>query len=347
MRLRKFVAQDLREAIALVKSELGPDAMVVSTREVKRGLLGRGVEVTAAVDDDPPAENPTLEAPSLSEADVERIMAPLRSELRSIRTQLEPVTGAETRQIRSELAAMREVLSALRASPARISGNPARGLALEETARTQTIAQGPSKRVTALVGPTGAGKTTTIAKLAAHAALVERQSVALVSVDTYRVGGEQQISIFAHLIGVKLEVVRELEHLPAAIERLANFDRIFIDTAGRSPRDRTAICALVRALLEVDDLEIHLAIPAATSAAAIDGWVVRWGAVNIDRLIFTKVDEADDLVELVEAPARIKRPVSYLTTGQRVPEDFEHASAARLVELATRGFQSESEEVAA
>jgi flagellar biosynthesis protein FlhF len=153
--------------------------------------------------------------------------------------------------------------------------------------------------------------------------------------------------IFAELIGVPLVVVRSLSDLASTIEGLASYDRVFIDTAGRSPRDRNPICELVRALLEVDGLEIHLAVPATFTPQLVDEWVRTYGAINVDRLLFTKIDEAPVLTELVEAPSRVGRPVSFITTGQRVPEDIESATPARLLELAGRGFLIEGEEVAA
>jgi flagellar biosynthesis protein FlhF len=198
MRLLKFQAASLKDAIAKVKADLGPDAMVVATRDVKRGLLGTGVEVTAAIDDvDMGFDGPGADVPSprpkdlsaLSDRDVERIMTPLRSELRTIRTELAPISAAEAQKIRTELSALRHALVSMRPFAPGVR-NDAHQEALAEIAKRSAIARAPEKRILALVGPTGAGKTTTFAKLAAKAALERNQTVALVSVDTYRVGGE-------------------------------------------------------------------------------------------------------------------------------------------------------------
>ena len=335
MKISKFQAANMREAVAKVKQELGPDAMVVSTRQIRRGLLGSGVEVTAAIDDTrPPRREP--EAPprqtnaGLSEQDVERIMAPLRSELRSLRTLMRASSDhRQTEELRRELHAMRVALSP------KSNGQPA----LTSVARRSQIACPSKGRVVAVVGPTGVGKTTSIAKLAARSSLIAGESVALVTLDTYRIGGEEQIRTFADLIGVPLLVVADPETLGQQIRELGDYDRIYIDTAGRSPRDTPAIQQLRDALGEVFDIEVHLALAAATRPDTMDSIYQRFSGIQIDRLLMTKLDEADDLSELVRTPDRLKTPISHITTGQAVPEDIEDASSTRLLEIAEIGLQ--------
>jgi flagellar biosynthesis protein FlhF len=337
MKIRKFEAATMREALAVVKQELGSEAMVLATRQVRHGLFGTGVEVTAAID---PSEPAVAEAPSsegramasLSESDVERIMAPLRSELRSLRSLLRPVLQASpVEELREELQGLRH---ALLSAPRAEEGEPG----LDELYRTGGLSAPSDGRLVALVGPTGVGKTTTIAKLAARSALLERRSVAIVTLDTYRVGGEEQMRAFADLIGVPLTVIAEPEAVAPVLGSLERYDRVYIDTSGRSPRDPDAIGTLERALAGLPDLEVHLALPAASARATTAQCLRRYRALGVDRLLFTKLDEADELAELVRAPARHGRPVSFLTTGQRVPEDLEDASARRLLDLALAGF---------
>lgn len=359
MKICKFQGATMREAIAQVRRELGADAMVVATRQVRRGLLGGGVEVTAAIDVDEPAVSPaTTEAAaaavlprgiSISDGDVERIMAPLRSELRSIRSMLRPIaTAVPDDELRGELSALRQAIAGIRRAASAADGTdpeaPPQGN-LEDVAAGVALAAQSDKRVVALVGPTGSGKTTTVAKLAARAALVEHRSVAILTLDTYRIGGEEQIRAYADLMGVPLHLVPDPQRLGATVSSLARFDRIYVDTAGRSPRDVEALAQLERALSGVADLELHLVVAATAQASLVDNWMRRYRSVGIDRLLFTKIDEAADLGELVRAPARLSRPISYIANGQRVPEDLEVASDDRLLDLATRGFSSD--EVAA
>jgi flagellar biosynthesis protein FlhF len=359
LKIRKYRAPTMREALAEAKRELGPDALILSTRELRRGVLGSEVEVTAAIDDGSdgvenapaaaygpgsrahtPAFAASAPAPApasngLAEIDVERIIAPLRAELRSLRSMLRPMAD-----VGHEITSLREAVATAARTPAASAGPALESLAGKSlTAPTQ-------RRVVVLVGPTGVGKTTTLAKLAAHAALVERRRVAIISLDDYRIGGAEQIRTYADLIGVPVELVSEPTRLRATIDRLRDAERIFIDTAGRSPRDREAMWALERALGTLADVEVHLCVAASTAPAQIDAIVARHKGLGACRLLFTKLDEAHDLAEIVRAPARHELPVTWLTTGQRVPEDIEVASTERMMALAT-GATSLVEEDAA
>jgi flagellar biosynthesis protein FlhF len=357
VKIRKYRAPTMREALAEAKRELGPDALILATRELRRGVLGSEVEVTAAIDDGsdaavepaplpaqsygPSSYGPSKGGPvaaaaapapsSLAEIDVERIIAPLRAELRSLRSMMRPMA-----EVGHELSSLRESL----ARPP-----VAEPVSLESLAG-RTITAPTQRRVIVLVGPTGVGKTTTLAKLAARDALVDRRRVALVSLDDYRIGGAEQIRTYADLIGVPVELVSEPGRLRATVDRLRDAERIYVDTAGRSPRDRESLWALERALGGVGDVEIHLAVAAGTPAATIDLIVRRHRALNPSRLLFTKLDEAGDLGELVRAPARLDLPVTWITTGQRVPEDFETATPDRLADLASGAAHIGEEEAA-
>ena len=237
MKIRKFQASNMRDALADIKRELGEEAMVVSTKQIRRGLLGTGVEVTAAIDVDnvedesPPASAYSLRTKSnaLTDNDVERIMGPLRAELRSIRSIIRPLTeGSLEGELRGELQAMRQLLGHLQ------KNEPHPNIPLSEIATKHTLVAAAEKRVTAIVGPTGVGKTTTIAKLAARAALVDKRRVAIITLDSYRVGGDEQIGVFADLIGVPLTLVSDASRLRVALNDFRDADRIFIDTAGQS-----------------------------------------------------------------------------------------------------------------
>ena len=184
----------------------------------------------------------------------------------------------------------------------------------------------------ALVGPTGAGKTTTIAKLGARAALVRGLQVGFITLDDFRVGGEEQLRIFADLIPAPLHVASNRMELARALHLMRECDLVYIDTSGRSPRDHQAHTELAGTLSAVEGLEIHLVVPAPSAPSYIDGLTGRYqSALAVDRLLFTKLDEADDLQELVRAPARLGLPVSHVTMGQAVPEDLEDVDDADLL----------------
>jgi flagellar biosynthesis protein FlhF len=330
MRILKFEGATMREAVAKVKAELGDQAVIIATRQVRSGLLGTAIEISAAVDDDdapikPLATRPAAPLPKAPEPDMDKIIGPLRSELRSLRALVRTSGDSRgTAELKAELAALRKLVEDSRDRPA------------VEAARSTPLVLTSHARAVMLAGPTGAGKTTTIAKLAARAALIENKRVKVITLDTYRVGGIEQIKTFTDLIGVPLEVLESPAELHHALDD--EYDLALIDTAGRSPRDTGAIDELA-AILPSLSIELHVVIPAAYSAAQIDGLVARYRALRPARLLFTKLDEVDRAPELAVAPARTRLPITWITNGQAVPEDLEEPTSERLLELAAPSAQ--------
>ncbi len=354
MKIMKFEGATMREAVAKVKAELGDEAVIVATRQIRRGLLGTAMEISAAIDDgddDAPrmprfaaaaaaAAREAQAAPQVNnEENVEKLIAPIRSELRSLRA-LVRASGSDNRgttEIRGELAALRKLIEELRLAPAPgAKPNSTKNIANDVPTPNAPLTAPSIGNAIMLVGPTGAGKTTTIAKLAARAALVEGKRVSIVTLDNYRVGGIEQIRTFADLIGVPLHVANSPADLRDYLD--GNDDLVLIDTAGRSPRDNRAIDELAEALPNLPPIEIHLVIPASTNVAAIDDLAHRTRALNPQRLLFTKLDEVNDAPELARSPARLALPITWVTTGQAVPEDLEEPTSARLLELASAGL---------
>jgi flagellar biosynthesis protein FlhF len=358
MRILKFEGATMRDAIAKVKAELGDQAVVIATRQVRRGLLGTGFEISAAIDDGDEnhrggpisSSKPEAKADAKSEAkaelegpSVEKMLAPLRSELRSLRALVRASDNNRgAAELRSEIQQLRQLVENLRPSPP-TTPPPVPATEHDVRAKSQTIpGDAPlvcrsTGRILMFVGPTGAGKTTTIAKLAANAALVENKRVQLVTLDTYRVGGIDQIRTFADLIGIPLQIAENPEAL-AEILADDTYDLTLIDTAGRSPRDTSSIDELAEVLPHLPPIEVHLVVPAASEAAAIDELAHRYHPLAPKRLLFTKLDEVERSPELAIAPARTRLPITWITTGQAVPEDIEEPTRARVLELAASGL---------
>jgi len=267
-------AHGYEAALAAVRRDLGPEAIILGTREIAGT---REVEIRARVGGEPSAQDVGLIERRLVRAGV-------------------PTTAAET--------LTRAIVKANGAVP-------------------------PSLR------PTGVGKTTTIAKLAANASLVDGRNVGLVCLDQYRIGGAEQLRKYAELIGIPMELADDAPGMDRALRRLAACDLVLVDTAGRSPRDTTALQRLGQMLRGAREaIEVHLAFGAQVQdrelAAMLD---VHVAALQPHRLLATKLDEALHHGSLVAAQVHAGIPYGYFTTGQRVPEDLEVASARRVAGL--------------
>jgi flagellar biosynthesis protein FlhF len=193
-----------------------------------------------------------------------------------------------------------------------------------------------TRRVVALVGPTGVGKTTTVAKLAANFKLAHGARVGLITVDTFRIAAVEQLKTYAEIIDLPLVVVNNPGEMPRALDELGGLDLVFIDTAGRSPRDEVKIRELGEFLLQARPDEVHLVLSAVAGHRSLRAALERFAMVQVDRLILTKLDEADSLGGVLAVLGLCNRPVSYLTTGQAVPDDIEPADRKRLARLILR-----------
>jgi len=198
--------------------------------------------------------------------------------------------------------------------------------------------------IVALIGPTGVGKTTTIAKLAAHLKITERHSVGLITLDTYRIAAVDQLRKYAEIIGSPLRVVTTPEDLKEAIHSMRDCEFILIDTAGRSPSDTLKLKELGSFLNAARPDEVHLVLSSAASQACIEAAVARFGDVRVDKLIFTKLDEAVYVGVVLNVVRKVNKALSYITTGQDVPDDIEVVKARRLAQLILKGPQGGSGE---
>ncbi len=186
------------------------------------------------------------------------------------------------------------------------------------------------QRLIALVGPTGVGKTTTIAKLAANFRLKEKRKVGLITVDTYRIAAVEQLRTYADIIDLPMEVVSTPKEMRAAVERLRDLDLVLMDTAGRSPRDEVKIQELKSMLAEANADEVHLVLSSVGSVPALARTAEKFAEVGVTSLLMTKLDEATGLGNLLPLLRASKLPLSYLTDGQNVPDDIRPADARRL-----------------
>ncbi|HOD82590.1 MAG TPA: flagellar biosynthesis protein FlhF [Phycisphaerae bacterium] len=206
--------------------------------------------------------------------------------------------------------------------------------------RIRTVGEGRPARVMALIGPTGVGKTTTIAKLAANFKLRHNRRVGLVTIDTYRIAAVDQLKTYADIIDVPLRAVLTPEELREAIAAMKAMDVILIDTAGRSQNDRLRLGQLRKFLEVASPDETHLVVSATANRACTRGILGQFLPLGANRVILSKLDEADCYGAVLNVAAWSSLAVSYVTIGQEVPDDIVAADARRLAQCIVGGPQA-------
>ncbi len=187
------------------------------------------------------------------------------------------------------------------------------------------------QQIMALIGPTGVGKTTTIAKLAANYNLFEGKKVGLITIDTYRIAAVEHLKTYGDIINLPVEVVYKPADLSQSFQNLHDCDLILIDTAGRSPHNQAMMDELKKFLSHSKIGLILLAISATTRYQDMISIAENFSQIAYTHLIFTKLDETDSFGSIVSLAWKIRRPISYLTTGQNVPDDIEIAKSDKLL----------------
>jgi flagellar biosynthesis protein FlhF len=311
---RTYKAKHMGEALARIKSEMGADAVILSSREVRersQNGFALSVEVIAA----PMGQLDRKNADKLNAGSADARVGSL--ERRFLDSGV-PMNAART----LSMLVRRELREG--------QGTLVDSLATALRSEVQ-FAQSGRARVRALVGPTGVGKTTTVAKMAAVASLVEGRAVGLVCLDQFRVGAAEQLQRYADLIGIPMENANDAKGFDRALRRLARADLILVDTAGRSPRDIEGIQQTADTLRgSGEQVEVHLCVPASMRENELVTTIERQSTSSPSRLVVTKLDEADFCGGVLAAYVHSGLPLSYFTNGQRVPEDIEAASAEGL-----------------
>ncbi|BHH83387.1 flagellar biosynthesis protein FlhF [Desulforhopalus sp. 52FAK] len=189
------------------------------------------------------------------------------------------------------------------------------------------------QRRIALIGPTGVGKTTTLAKIAASYLKQHSKSIALITIDTYRIAAVEQLKVYGEIMHLPVDVVITPEQLTQALIRHQDKELILIDTAGRSPRDSFCIDELASFLAPEHNIEKHLVLSATTRENELVETINQFSKLEVANTIFTKIDECLSLGVLLNTQLHNSNPISYITNGQRVPEDLLEITPIKIAEL--------------
>ncbi|MGF2615666.1 flagellar biosynthesis protein FlhF [Rossellomorea vietnamensis] len=380
MKVKKFTAPTMPEAMKNIRAELGESAVILNSKIIYTGgFLGlfkkKYIEVIAAIDPNSnqtarekrpahiPAEikeKPPLPAMKVpSEADIGNGSHELKkeiTELQSIVRQLKTKDdfGHYPEAIRNLLLYLKdqdvdekyifeaaEHLSLLtqnkEVSSEELNSSLSDFLQLKLTG-FEFGGISYHKKYVNVIGPTGVGKTTTLAKMASEAVLEERKKIAFITTDTYRIAAIEQLKTYAQLLNVPLEVVYKLEDFQKAIDKFSDYDVIFIDTAGRNFREEKYVKDLEKIIDFKNDMETFLVLSMTSKEKDLHEIIRNFSNIPIEKFIFSKVDETSSYGTMYNLLRNEETGAAYITSGQSVPEDISEASSKEIVELVMEGI---------
>lgn len=362
MKTKKYTASSMVEAMELVRQDFGEDAIILSSNVVKtKGFFGlfkkKSVEVLAGYDEEIKAVLPqstkTRAAAESSENlkremwEIQKMLKDLQrkdlafekypEELLPLLTKLR-LQGVEQKYI-TEIGDM--LFERMKKEKADFTIEEQKAYIKEWfTAALQTIPFGGisySKRIINVLGPTGVGKTTTIAKIAARALLEEKKKVGFITTDTYRIAAIEQLRTYANLLQAPVEIAYNAADFRAAIDKFTDRDLIFIDTAGRNYKEAKYIDDLKKLVDFSLDMETFLVLSTTSKERDMDVIVERFEKLPIEKFIFTKTDETNSIGSMLNLMLKYKIGTAYYTDGQEVPEDITEADIDKILALLLEG----------
>ncbi|MCY6354018.1 flagellar biosynthesis protein FlhF [Clostridium sp. ZS2-4] len=377
MIIKKYIVNNMNEAMNRIRYELGQDAVIISQRKIKRsGIKGffspKVIEVTAAVDnkndvqkdvkssidaikkvfqnEEYKSENKEKEDKprEVKKDEVERNndkgqedTDKLLKEMQEMKEIIHSLAGETKEEKKSKLQEKLEdndvnnniidkILSKANNMDKELQDEERLKLAIRDMIQ---ISNDNLQEVVVLVGPTGVGKTTTIAKLAGRLALMEKKKVGLITVDTYRIGAVEQLSTYADIMNIAFKTVVSAKDMENALEGMKDCDIVLIDTTGRSSKNAMQIGELNTFIQKANTKNIYLVISCTTKDKDIEAIIEGYKVLNFNNVVITKLDETTTYGSILNILDTAGKPLSFITTGQNVPDDIKKLSCEEITNL--------------
>lgn len=362
MVIKKYIVNNMNEAMTRIRYELGKDAVIINQRKIKKpGFVGffskKIFEVTAAVEN---YEKKNSKDTSM-EKSIDALKKVMQKDFKVEKTKKEYETTNNSSDIMNEITEIKKIISSMSEE----KNNIEKRSELEEKLIKNDINEKLAKKIikkvnnlednlnetekaklvindmiktsneemkgsVVLIGPTGVGKTTTIAKLAGRLSLIEKKKVGLITIDTYRIGAVEQLRTYADIMNIPFKVVLTIKEMDSAIDSMKDCDVILVDTTGRSSRNKMQISELRAFVDKVNTNNINLVLSATTKNNDIEAIVEGYKVLNFNSLIITKLDETSTYGSILNILDIGDKPLNYVTIGQNVPEDIKKYSSEEL-----------------
>ena len=378
MKMKKYTAPSISEAMKLVRAELGEDAVIINSKViVTKKLFGlikqKNFEVLAGVDDvETKVPSPRLpdlqssthqyreqeEQPKLHIDDT--LSKELKNEIADLKLMMKSM---QKHTIQSELPEnflpyidflkrqelSEELITAISDElfvHQKQKDTPLTREAMKEITKDvlrKLLADLPmgglsyEKKYINVFGPTGVGKTTTIAKMAARAVLEKKKKIGFITTDTYRIAAIEQLKTYANLLQAPVEIVYNANDYKKAIESFAHLDLVFIDTAGRNYKEAKYVDDLMQMINFDEEVESYLVLALTAKESDMEAIIQQFSEIPIGKYIFTKIDETNSIGTMYNLMIKYNKGLAYYTNGQEVPEDIEVADLEAVLELFFQG----------
>ncbi|MEN0659416.1 flagellar biosynthesis protein FlhF [Caldifermentibacillus hisashii] len=369
MKVKKYIAPNMPEAMKKIRKDLGKDAVILNSKIIYTGgffglFRKKNIEVIAALDND------TVQPSQKEKIDFSRVETNSEMKQKDMQSP-QPVqnkTGENKEMILKEIHDVKQLIKQITSqghsssvhipSPYReiyqklLSQNISETIlqqltediyehyyskkeqvdkdnaydfivqSLVEYIKPLEFGAALQKKYIALIGPTGVGKTTTLAKIASIKAIEQKKKVAFITTDTYRIAAVEQLKTYAKILNVPIEVCYNLNDFKQAVEKFTAFDHVFIDTAGRNFRNKKHIEDLKKTIDFHTEMETYLVFSLTAKEEDLEMIYQQFSNIPIDKLIFTKLDETSCCGSLLNLSYKYHKPIAFITTGQDVPDDI-------------------------